>query len=410
MKIFSALLLLSIAQASADNWDDGVPLSIPRAGASAVTYEGKIYVLGGKSLNNRVLNTVEVFDSTTNTWDTTQVTPFQKARYNAAAIVWQNKIYLIGGRNNDKVLKSVEVYDPVQNEWGKAHGLREEREGHSAGIVNNHIYCFGGQKNNYELLEHIEWYDPEKDEWNDEFDMEYPRSALFSAIKDDTIFTFGGAYFGGVQAESFKSVYADSEFSWLQIDSLSTGRAYGASAQIDSLVYLIGGETTMGKTKLVEIFNLNSGHIYHGTDMPDAQSGMASAVLGGKIYVIGGYQSGENDVEGDVHILTPAITALAVKKPHTPRSLLLARAYPNPFNGYIKLDVEIPLSGDVQIDILNMLGQKIIRLHDGALRSGKYTFHWNAHSASGRDISSGMYLLTIRAGRLSKRIKLVYVK
>lgn len=414
LKITLALIALTAAPLLADSWSDGVPLSVPRAGASAITYNGKIYVFGGKSLDNRVLNSVEVFDSTTNSWDTTLVAPFNQARYNAAAIVWGRKVYLIGGQNYDQVLKSVEVYDFVQNSWGDAHELLNEREGHTVELIKNRIFCFGGSNfnsDNLEFVDEVEWYDGDNDEWvHDDFDMEYPRAAYFSAVYDDIFYVFGGSFFGGQQSDIYQAILADTAYIWSKIGSLSLARAYGATAQIDSLVYLIGGETAVGKTGMVEIYNLHTGKVEHATDMPATHSGMASAVLGGKIYVMGGFQGGENDAESDVHILTPTVTALSSQSRIVPQTLLLAKAYPNPFNGTIRMDVEIPLSGEVQIDILNMLGQKIIRLQDGILSSGKHSYRWNAHSATGGPISSGIYVLNIQAGHLSKRIKLVYVK
>ena len=404
-------LMLLISPLICDTWEDGVPFNTPRAGASAVTYNGKIYLFGGKSVDNRVLNTVEVFDPGSNTWDSTVVSDFKEARYNAAAVLWQGKIYLTGGGGyNDKVLKSVEVYDPVHNSWDEVHEMRKERRGHSAIIFNNHIYCFGGQKNNSELVDEIEWFDTTKSDWEEAgFDLNNPRVAFFPAVYNNQIYMFGGSYFGPF-ATGYKTEWADSEYTWMGIDSLSQARSYGATARIDSLIYMIGGETQSGKTNLVEIYNANSNTIRHGEDMPDAQSGMTAAVLHGKIYVMGGYQLDENDVENDVHILTPTVLALPDPPKTYPQNILLAKAYPNPFNGFVRIDLNIPLSGYVQIDIFNTVGQKIVRLFDGNMRSGKHSFHWNAHAGTGANISSGMYLLTVQAGRLSKRVKLVYVK
>ena len=46
----------------ADEWYSAPPLVVARGGATAVTYQNNIYVFGGKSFNNKVLNSVEKYN------------------------------------------------------------------------------------------------------------------------------------------------------------------------------------------------------------------------------------------------------------------------------------------------------------------------------------------------------------
>ena len=168
---------LFIQPAFSQEWSNGPFLNVARAGASALTWNGKIYIFGGKSFNNKILNSVEVFDPDSGSWDTTMVEPFNTARYNATVIEYENKFYLLGGRTNENVLDDVEIYDPVQNEWTEAQSLRNEREGHSVCFFNDHIYTIGGQKNNFNLIEEIEWFDENDEDWEQAiFSLPYPRA------------------------------------------------------------------------------------------------------------------------------------------------------------------------------------------------------------------------------------------
>ncbi len=413
-RILTAVLILSaglFSPAAADEWSTTARLNIPRAGAAAVTYNGKIYVFGGKSVNNNVLNSVEVYDPLNETWSITEVASFKYARYNATAIVWKDKIYLIGGRSNNKVMEKMEVYDPAQNMWSKAHEMHNEREGHSANILNDHIYVFGGRKSS-DYVDDIEWYDAENSEWEEaDTDMEdHSRAAHFNAVYENTYYMFGGYFYGGPTNTIYKLSPDSSNAAWTDIGRLDTPRAYGATAAIDSFIFLIGGETNSGKSTLVEIFNTGNGQLSRGKDMSTARSGMAVALLENKIFIIGGYTGSSNDIVDDVDIYTPDITAIVEYPRPGPQTFRLARAYPNPFNGRIRMDFEIPLSGTVQIDILNSMGQKIRRLENSFFRPGSYSLFWDARDNRGRFVASGAYFVLIRTREQHQILKITYVK
>ena len=410
LKIIFILLTTTFTGLSAGEWKTSAFLNVPRAGASAVTWDGKIYVFGGKSTNNIVLNSVEVFDPSTGLWDSTIVEPFEKARYNASAIVLKNKIYLIGGRKNDDVTGNVEIYDLVQNTWEEAQDLHKEREGHSVHFFNDRVYTIGGQKDSYNLIAEIEWYDSNEEKWQDaNFELPYQRAAHFAEVYNNEYLMFGGYYYG-LTNTIYKATPGTEGYSWVELDTLAEPRAYGATVRIDSLIYIIGGETASGKTKRVEIFNVKNSTLSQGEDMTMAHSGMATAVLDGKIYVIGGFEGIENDVVDHVHLYTPTVTAIHDKLVLRPSQYLLAKVYPNPFNGRVKIDIKFPLSEMVQIDILNVLGQKIRLLENRRVISGKYSFFWDAKDDYERYVSSGIYFVSVRTQTQYQILKITYVK
>jgi len=409
-KIIS-LTLIFVSLVVADEWNNGPFLNTPRAGATAVTWDGKIYVFGGRSGGNVVLNTVEMFDPQSGSWDNSSIPAFPTARYNASAVIFENKIYLIGGRTINDVLKVVEVYDPVQNKWEEAHELRKEREGHTTGVFNDRIYTIGGQKNSNTLVEDIEWYNAEEDDWKEAaFNLPYPRSAHFAVIYQDDYYCFGGYYYG-LNEYGYRTVHQpDFTYSWKTVNSLSMPRAYGAVARIDSLIYIIGGETEQGKTNLVETYNLNSGLISKGSDMNMSHSGMASAVLNNKIYVIGGYEGSKNDIINHVHILTPSVTAINDHNTSVPENISLVNAYPNPFNGRVRIEVELVKNSNLSVEIMNVLGKRINILENSPHLKGKYSYFWDAKDAAGQNVSSGVFFVRITADSYAKILKLIYVK
>ena len=405
MLIFFVLVL----NAAAGEWDNAAFLTVERAGASAVVWQNKIYVFGGKSINNSVLNSVEIYDPTTMMWDSTIVAPFSQPRYNAGAVIWDNKIYLLGGRTINDVLANVEIYDPAQNTWTTAQDLRKAREGHSACAFNDRIYAIGGQKGHYELIDEIEWFDAGKQDWEAAiFDLPHERSAHFSAVYDDEYFMFGG-YYWGLTKSIYKARRDSSGYVWENIGELSEPRAYGSTARIDSLIFIIAGETSEGKTNLVEIFNAKTGELTRGDDMNMSHSGMATAVLNNQIYALGGYEAYSNNPIRHVHRYTPNLTAVSENDHIVRDNALHISTFPNPFRDHLKISITSPQEQLTQAVVVNSRGQFIRKL-TLLKHIGDVITEWDGRDQNGRDVASGVYLIIVETNTKTKVQKVTYVK
>ena len=89
-------------------------MSSARYSLAAAVVDGKLYVMGGFDVPNR-LSSVEQYDPAKNAWEA--VAPMSTARQGPAAAVVDGKLYVMGGLNARTPLSSVERYDPVRNEW-----------------------------------------------------------------------------------------------------------------------------------------------------------------------------------------------------------------------------------------------------------------------------------------------------
>ena len=405
------IVLVFIESAGAqEQWTTKASMHIPRAGAAAVVWDGKIYVFGGKSNNNTILKSVEVYDPVNDTWDNTTIPDFNKARYNGQAIVWKNEIYLIGGRNKDKALKDCEVYDPVQNEWHNAHNLHEEREGHAIAVLNKKIFAIGGQNEPYELVEDIEWYNADDDNWVEtDSVLPYPRVAAFNAVIDNIYYMLGGYYYG--LTNSILTFQPDTNGGkWRQIGAINHVRYYGVSVARDSSIYLFGGETADGKTDLVEKYNVYTQSMTQAPSMPNALSGMAGVLLDEKIYIIGGFKDADNTPVNQLLVFNPELTAIENPPTFKPDSYLLFKAWPSPFNGRLTLSVDIKLRATVKIDIFNLTGARIRSYHISDAAVGRHFIYWDALDESSRPLPSGPYFIRVRAGSYQQMLKVLYVK
>ncbi len=101
-----------------------------------------------------------------------------------------------------------------------------------------------------------------------------------------------------------------------------------------------------------------------------------------------------------------------------PQDFCLLPSYPNPFsaellsgtNNAIQIAYRLPRQAAVQVDITNMLGQRVIRLVDGVVKAGEHSIAWNGKDERGRTVSAGVYFINLYSGGRVLQQKLTMVK
>ena len=78
------------------------------------------------------------------------------------------------------------------------------------------------------------------------------------------------------------------------------------------------------------------------------------------------------------------------------QDFVLAQNYPNPFNPGTTIAYQLEKAGQVTLDILNGLGQKVNRLSEGWQSAGRYEQNWNGRDEKGNPVSSGVYFYRLR--------------
>ncbi len=95
--------------------------------------------------------------------------------------------------------------------------------------------------------------------------------------------------------------------------------------------------------------------------------------------------------------------ATPVTSINSPANKLLIKIYPAPVFQHATIEVAIPETGNVQIDLLNITGQKFKNIHSGFLLRGTYSINFNDN----KDLPSGVYIIKVNTKTLSGTLKFV---
>jgi hypothetical protein len=94
-----------------------------------------------------------------------------------------------------------------------------------------------------------------------------------------------------------------------------------------------------------------------------------------------------------------------VSKNKTVLEFHLSQNYPNPFNPNTTIEFSIPKSEKVNLEVYNVLGQKVITLISKKLKAGIYKTTWNASG-----FASGVYFYKIKTESFEKTKKLILLR
>ena len=112
---------------------------------------------------------------------------------------------------------------------------------------------------------------------------------------------------------------------------------------------------------------------------------------------------------GKLRILNAIRTATGVEAMADGRrapELLLEQNYPNPFNPSTTIDFSIPSDERVSLQIFSTTGRLIRTLINQNYSAGRHSVKWDGRNNWGRNVSSGMYIYRIKAGKYTKTMKM----
>jgi N-acetylneuraminic acid mutarotase len=232
-------------------WTFKAPMLTPRTGFAAVSYEGKIYCIGGATSSSiytgATLTAVnEVYDTETDTWQTKASMP--KATWKVPANAINGVIYVIDWDGK------VYAYDIVADSWSTKSTAPSPSaagfDGHVSAVFNGKIDIIGGLSTDGDSNVH-QVYDPAADNWT--YASSPPNSvgnafAQGAATSTSGEFALKRIYVFGQQGnlrqgepQGSNRIYDPQNDSWAFGADVPTDRINFGVAVVNDTIYVIGG-------------------------------------------------------------------------------------------------------------------------------------------------------------------------
>jgi len=403
----------------------------PRVGMCSARLGAKLFLIGGaqkmrsedlSSILSDIRGTsiVEAFDFNTMSWDT-NIARLNTPRAYATAVSLDDSIYVMGGINDSgRVLNTVEVYDPSKNSWHYGPSMLRHREGAASVVYGDSIFVFGGGSmfDGSNILHRlVEIYSPKDTVWTTDSDSTMTLGRIFlHAVKiGSAVYIFGGlGSFGPVgYVEKYipgRSV-VQIRFVW------RFPRAYFDFVQKGDSIFVISGygspplsTNAQGCYQDVELLNFGitaqDTGIEEDAGMTNPRVGfIAQLANGGEIYLFGGLSPDyvQQPLATVGEVLIP--TAIQENPDPIPKNFLLEQNYPNPFNPSTAIAYQLSAASEVTLEVFDVLGREVAVLVSEWQTQGNYKVTFD-----GSNLSSGLYFYRLSAGGFVATKKMILTK
>jgi len=215
----------------------------------------------------------------------------------------ESGFYIVWGDNREKGLT-----------WKTLPDMPTPREDTANAAVGNAVFVIGGTKLGFREVgdsDATEAYNSQSGQWMHLTAIPTPRSGAAAVSYGLSVYVLGGqsSKFGGVTGALER--YDVLTNRWETLRDMPTPRwAFGA-ARVGEKIYAIGGQACValfcGQTlDTVEVYDLRSGRWSRAASLPQPRAAFATAVVKGKIYVLGGFRTQDDEVLNSVLVFDPA--------------------------------------------------------------------------------------------------------
>ncbi len=115
-------------------------------------------------------------------------------------------------------------------------------------------------------------------------------------------------------------------------------------------------------------------------------------------------------LKGQLTDVTPSgITSIDSKK-LKPEIFAVSPVYPNPFNPVTRFTISSSVSELFEVKVFDITGRLITLLFSGHLQAGTYDMVWNGKDYTGKEVSSGVYIIQVEQSKRTVRQKAVLIR
>ena len=439
-----------------NTWTNGTnpPNNIELHHFQAATIGDKIYVVGaytGPFPDEDLVSNIYIYDVVTDSWDIGPEIPADRRRAAAGVVVYNGQIAIVcgstGGHGSFSVRKAqFDLYNPATNQWTTMPDAPHVRDHVHAAIIENKLYVAGGRDGGLnDNVPEVDVFDFGSNQWStlpsETGDIPTPRAGAASIAVDHFLIVIGGESAAQVVAHNEAEVLNTRTGTWFTIDRLEVGRHGTQAIFYDDKLYIASGSGQQGGSPELtnqEVFDVTQETTLPvelapeflalidqdnvvlqwqtlsevnnaGFEVQQMQDGAfvtigfaegygTSVVPRRYTYTVQNLPPGRHvfrlkqiDFDGSFAYSEPVSAYLELEE-----SYVLGPIYPNPLNPQARFTLSLIREQHVEIDVFDLMGRRIERLHEGPLLPHTpYTFELDASGWAG-----GKYVLHVKGAYL----------
>ncbi|CEL91635.1 unnamed protein product [Vitrella brassicaformis CCMP3155] len=237
-----------------DSWGALPSAPRPRYRHAAAALGGQLYLIGGRSTTDELIAEVDVYDTSTGTWETLSSPhdmPIPSS--DLAAFLLDSAIHVVGGYDRHySTLNAHQIFHTGNRSWTKGPPMGSARGDFTAVTIGGKGYVFGGFASDFcHPLDSLEVFDPPPDnDWRELKAMDTPRADKAGVALNGHFMVIGGEQKHSDPSKCEKlsvpvndvESYSPKDDEWTQMRPIPSERMRFAGAAYGDSVYIFGGQ------------------------------------------------------------------------------------------------------------------------------------------------------------------------
>ncbi len=227
----------------------------------------------------------------------------------------------------------VDVYDPVLNTWSTRAPIPTVRGAASAGGIGGKLYVLGGCISGdcrIGVTNLLEVYDSAANTWTPKAPMSTVRAGMASGVIAGKLYVAGGfqSCAGSCPMVNTLEVYDPANDTWTTKAPMPTTRVQMGSAVINGKLFVVGGTTNgtaAGSLATLEVYDPVNDTWMTKASMPTSRYALGAGEVNGILYAVSGYIVGDISVN-TVEAYNPTTDTWTTVAPIPPPCSLYAPA------------------------------------------------------------------------------------
>lgn len=247
-----------------------------------------VIITGGVVPDTQVHST-QIFNITSNEWLPGPFAPCPQMVASASSAAIGGLLYMFGGMKGSTTVATTRVYDPSTNSWSNRAWMPTPVFEHCAAVYNDEVYNFGGLIESGHTVNHLQIYDSKKDTWRTKYgSMPVEMKGCTAVFHEGLFYLFGGTDMRGTQLTEIIA-YNPSTEKWITsgLGSISP-RNHAASAVINGKIAIIGGFFDATTLVTVDSFDPKTKQVSSFPDLPCPRAFASAFSLNDSILLVGG--------------------------------------------------------------------------------------------------------------------------